>query len=95
MGAQEVGGSSRKRRGSREAQLLGRTRRGAALLAAPQLPGRLPVRAPLPHFTRSGSKVIIPASAFDDPLGTAPDRHVHWASRADWFSLDADPPVTE
>jgi hypothetical protein len=29
--------------------------------------------------------VIIHASAFDDPLGAAPDRHVHWSSRADWY----------
>lgn len=26
-----------------------------------------------------------PAGGFDEPLGTVPDRHVHWASRADWY----------
>jgi hypothetical protein len=41
--------------------------------------------SPMPHLTRSGREAIIPAGAFDDPLGVAPDRHVHWASRADWY----------
>lgn len=41
--------------------------------------------SPLPHLTRSGREAIVPAGAFDDPLGTAPDRHVHWSSRADWY----------
>jgi hypothetical protein len=30
-------------------------------------------------------EAIIPAGGFDEPLGAAPDRHVHWASRADWY----------
>ncbi|MGJ5175713.1 GFA family protein [Bradyrhizobium oligotrophicum] len=41
--------------------------------------------SPMPHLTRSGREAIIPAGSFDQPLGTAPDRHVHWASRADWY----------
>lgn len=41
--------------------------------------------SPMPHLTRSGREAIIHAGAFDEPLGTAPDRHVHWASRADWY----------
>jgi hypothetical protein len=41
--------------------------------------------SPMPHLTRSGRETIIHAGAFDDPLGTAPDRHVHWASRANWY----------
>jgi hypothetical protein len=41
--------------------------------------------SPMPHLTRSGREAIIPAGGFDDPLGAAPDRHVHWASRADWY----------
>jgi hypothetical protein len=40
---------------------------------------------PMPHLTRSGREAIIPAGGFDDPLGVVPDRHVHCASRADWF----------
>jgi hypothetical protein len=41
--------------------------------------------SPMPHLTRSGRETIIHAGAFDDPLGAAPDRHVHWASRANWY----------
>jgi hypothetical protein len=41
--------------------------------------------SPMPHLTRSGREAIIHAGAFDDPLGAAPDRHVHWASRANWY----------
>ena len=41
--------------------------------------------SPMPHLTRSGREAIVPAGAFDEPLGKAPDRHVHWASRADWY----------
>ncbi|MET3906690.1 hypothetical protein ABID59_001021 [Bradyrhizobium sp. S3.3.6] len=37
------------------------------------------------HLMRSGREVIIYAGAFDDPLGVTPDRHVHWASRANWY----------
>ena len=40
---------------------------------------------PMPHLTRSGREAIIPAGGFDQPLGTAPDRHAHWSSRADWY----------
>src|SRR3981189_2504859 len=39
----------------------------------------------MPHLTRSGREAIVPAGGFDQPLGTAPDRHVHWSSRADWY----------
>jgi hypothetical protein len=39
----------------------------------------------MPHLTRSGREAIIPAGGFDDALCTAPDRHVHWSSRADWY----------
>jgi hypothetical protein len=42
--------------------------------------------SPLPHVTRSGREVIIPAGAFDDELGVKPQRHMHWASRADWYA---------
>jgi hypothetical protein len=39
----------------------------------------------MPHVARSGREAIIHAGAFDDPLGAAPDRHVRWASRANWY----------
>src|SRR5947209_4447889 len=41
--------------------------------------------SPLPHLTRSGRQMIIPAGTFDEPLETSPDRHVHWRSRANWY----------
>jgi hypothetical protein len=44
--------------------------------------------SPLPHLTRNGREVIIPAGTFDDELGVKPQRHLQWASRADWY---ADP----
>jgi hypothetical protein len=43
--------------------------------------------SPMPHLTRSGREAIIPAGGFDEPLGTAPDRHVHWASRLIGMSM--------
>ena len=39
----------------------------------------------LPHPTRSGREVIIPAGTLDDDPGVAPTEHVHWASRAAWL----------
>lgn len=51
--------------------------------------------APLPHLTRSGNAVIVPAGSFDDPLGISPQRHVHWASRADWYAHGEDIPTED
>src|SRR4029077_12233574 len=50
---------------------------------------------PMPHLTRSGREAIIPAGGFDAPLGTAPDRHVQWASRADWYVHGEGLPIEE
>ena len=41
--------------------------------------------SPMPHLTRSGCEAIIHAGAFDEPLTAAPDRHMHWTSRAAWY----------
>jgi hypothetical protein len=51
--------------------------------------------SPLPHLTRSGCEAIIPAGGFDEALGAAPDRHVHWASRADWYAHGDWLPIEE
>jgi hypothetical protein len=40
--------------------------------------------SPLPHRTRSGREVIIPAGSLDDEPGSTPAMHVHWQSRAAW-----------
>jgi len=41
--------------------------------------------SPLPHATRSGREVIIPAGALDADPVSKPDRHLHWGSRAPWY----------
>jgi hypothetical protein len=41
--------------------------------------------SPLPHLTRSGREATVPAGTFDGDLGVKPERHAHWASRADWY----------
>lgn len=41
--------------------------------------------SPLPHATRSGREVIIPAGSLDDDPVSKPERHVHWSSRAPWY----------
>jgi hypothetical protein len=41
--------------------------------------------SPMPHLTRSGREAIVHAGSFDEALGAAPERHVHWSSRADWY----------
>ena len=38
--------------------------------------------SPLPHLTRSGREVILPAASFDDDPGVKPSAHVFWGSRA-------------
>jgi hypothetical protein len=39
---------------------------------------------PLPHFTRSGREVVIPAGTLDTAPNVLPDRNIFWASRATW-----------
>jgi hypothetical protein len=51
--------------------------------------------SPLPHLTRSGREAIIPAGMFDDALGVKPQRHMQWASRADWYADAGDLPKEE
>jgi hypothetical protein len=50
--------------------------------------------SPLPHLTRSGGEAI-PAGALDDDVGVKPERHLHWASRADWFADGNEIPKEE
>jgi len=44
--------------------------------------------APMPHRTRSGKRVIVPAGSLDDEPGGKPAAHAYWASRAQWFEID-------
>jgi len=45
--------------------------------------------SPVPHSTRSGREIIIPAGSLDDDPGATPATNVHWSSRAGW-SLRSD-----
>jgi hypothetical protein len=49
----------------------------------------------LPHHTRSGSTVIIPAGSLDSDLRVGPTKNIHWQSRAPWASPPADLPTSE
>jgi hypothetical protein len=40
--------------------------------------------SPVPHGTRSGREIIIPAGSLDDDPGASPATNVHWSSRAGW-----------
>ncbi|MBI3517116.1 MAG: GFA family protein [Proteobacteria bacterium] len=51
--------------------------------------------SPLPHLTRSGREVIIPAGTLDDDPGVKPDRHIHWSSRAAWTCPASDLPTSD
>jgi hypothetical protein len=47
--------------------------------------------APLPHATRSGREMIIPAGSLDADPGVSPTLECCWESRAPWLSDVADP----
>jgi hypothetical protein len=51
--------------------------------------------SPLPHLTRSGREVIVPAGSLDGDLASEPERHVHWASCANWFAFGEALPKDE
>ena len=40
--------------------------------------------APLPHHTRSGREIVIPAGSLDDPPEAMPQVRIFWDSRAPW-----------
>ena len=42
--------------------------------------------SPLPHATRSGSEIIIPAGSLRDDPGVSPTFEACWDSRARWLS---------
>ena len=51
--------------------------------------------SPIPHLTRSGQAVIVPAGTFDADPGEKPSRHVHWTSRAPWTESPGDLPTSD
>jgi hypothetical protein len=40
----------------------------------------------LPHPTRDGKLMVIPAGSLDDDPGSRPQAVIYWASRAPWFT---------
>lgn len=52
--------------------------------------------SPLPHKTRSGRELIVPAGSLDEDPGLRPEHHIFWESRAVWWSTeDTLPRFTE
>jgi len=51
--------------------------------------------SPLPHHTRSGREIVIPAGSLDDDPGVKPSAIAHWDSRAPWVSAANDLPYSE
>ena len=48
--------------------------------------------APLPHHTRSGREIIIPAGSIDQEPKVLPESHVFWDSRPRWSCCNEDLP---
>jgi hypothetical protein len=51
--------------------------------------------SPLPHATRSGREVIIPAGSLREDPGASPTIDVSWQSRARWLSDAIDLPTSD
>lgn len=51
--------------------------------------------SPVPHATRSGREIIIPAGPLDDSPGIQPSIHLHWASRAEWATSEDEIPKSD
>lgn len=46
----------------------------------------------VPHLTRDGAGMVIPAGSLDEDPGMRPQRTIYWGSRADWFTDSSDLP---
>ena len=44
--------------------------------------------SPLPHRTRSGREIVVPAGSLDDEPSIAPRVRIFWASRVSWTCAD-------
>jgi hypothetical protein len=51
--------------------------------------------APLPHATRSGREIIIPAGSLRDDPGVSPTIEACWQSRARWLSDPTNLPTSD
>jgi hypothetical protein len=47
---------------------------------------------PLPHFTRSGREVVVPAGTLDTVPDVVPQANIFWGSRAPWSCSGGDLP---
>ena len=47
---------------------------------------------PLPHHTRSGREVVVPAGSLDDEPDLKPQFNIFWQSRASWACAGGDLP---
>jgi hypothetical protein len=41
--------------------------------------------SPMPHLTRSGAAVVVPAGSLDDDPGVRPLNSIFWEHRAPWY----------
>jgi len=44
----------------------------------------------VPHPTRDGARMVVPAGSLDDDPGSKPQAVVFWASRAIWFTDNSE-----
>jgi hypothetical protein len=44
--------------------------------------------SPLPHHTRSGREIVVPAGSLDDPPSRRPRGRIFWDSRRPWTCAD-------
>jgi hypothetical protein len=49
--------------------------------------------APVPHHTRSGREVVVPAGSLDDVPSLKPQVRIFWESRAPWSCVDDNAPA--
>ncbi len=50
---------------------------------------------PLPHHTRSGREVVVPAGSLDGKPNLRPQAHIFWGSRTGWSCGDKELPRFE
>ncbi len=51
--------------------------------------------SPVPHATRSGREIIIPAGSLNEDPGIRPSANVHWTSRPRWSLTSSELPTEE
>lgn len=49
--------------------------------------------APLPHHTRSGREMVVPAGSLDDLPDLRPQAHIFWNSRIAWGCAQGEAPA--